>query len=82
MRMKGIKDYLAVIAIAFGLCVTTWGMALWLTGAKVHYRNYADSGLIALHLTQEAGVSIQWSEQGYSAWIWTPESNRRWWPGE
>jgi hypothetical protein len=78
--MKGIKKYLAILSIVFALCVVTWGFILWLTGARVDYRNDSDSGLVALYLAPGAGVSFQWSEQGYTAWVWTPESNRRVWP--
>lgn len=78
----GIKGFFAAVAIAFGLCIITWVLALWFTGASVDYRYDAGSGLIALYLAPEAGVSIQWSEQGYSAWVWTPESNLKVWPGE
>ncbi len=79
----GIKAHLAATTIAFGLCIMTWGIALWLTGARVDYRSDPDSSLVALYLTPKTGVSIQWwSEQGQSVWFWTPESNVRVWPGE
>lgn len=65
MRMKGNKKYLAILSVAFALCAVTWILALWLTGARLDYRNDTNSGLVALYLAPEAGVSLQWSEQGY-----------------
>lgn len=73
---------LAILGMALALCIVSWFFALWLTGAKVDYRTDANSGLIALSLAPEAGLSFQWSEQGYSAWAWSPNGNRRLWPEE
>lgn len=61
MRIKG---YLSAAAITFGLCIVTWVLALWLTGARVDYRSDTASSLVALYLTSKTGVSIQWSKQG------------------
>jgi hypothetical protein len=80
--MKATKKYLVSLSIAIGLCVLTWAVALWVTGARIDLRTEVGSGFIALRFSRMAGVSIQWSEQGYSTWLWTPESNRRLWPGD
>jgi hypothetical protein len=78
----GFRQYAAILVVVCVLCTLTWLSALWLTRARVDFRLDSDSGLVALYLAPESGVSLQWSEQGYSAWAWTPESNRRLWPGE
>jgi hypothetical protein len=80
--MKGTKKYLVSLSIAIGLCVLTWTTALWVTRARIDLRPESDSGFIALRFSRMAGVSIQWSEQGYSAWLWTPDRNERLWSND
>lgn len=71
----------AAVAITFGLCIVTWILALWLTGARLDARLDNSSGLVALYLTQQTGASFQCSGQGCSVWIWRGEDNRRLSPG-
>lgn len=77
-----IKNLLSALIIALWLCFTTWGFALWATGAKLDYRDSLGSGFIALRFAPQAGISYQWSYRSQSAWFWTPEGNWRLFPLE
>lgn len=74
-----IKQLAAMLAISLVFMLTVWGWALWYTGARLDYRPDKNGALTALRLAPQAGLSYQWSSQGASIWLWTPDMNTRLW---
>lgn len=81
MNGPTIKQLSLILMVSIFLCIGIWIFALWKTGATVDYRADVDSGLVALRLAPDSGVSYQWSVNGYSLWYWTPARNVRLWSG-
>src|SRR5262245_39066951 len=55
-----IRQLLVALVISFCLMLAVWTFALWYSGGWLDYR----PGLVVLHLSHNAGLSLQWSEPG------------------
>jgi len=75
-----IKQLSIILIVSIFLCIGIWSFALWKTGATVDYRAGEDSGLVALRLALDSGLSYQWHTNSQSVWFWTPAKSVRLWP--
>ena len=71
------------LAILLPLLTSVLGVGLWSTGAEFDYKNNNGSGYVALHITEDIGISCQWNKKRYTFRVWTSEEQEaEVWVGE